>query len=60
MPRKTTRKAESPASIVSFDHDNRTYQIDPRQKKVYRAFVELETSKAFEIYSVWRSANARI
>jgi hypothetical protein len=58
MPRKSARRPEPPVStIVNFLHGNRTYQIDPERQKVYRAFVEIETSKAFEIYSVWRTAS---
>jgi len=60
MPRKTVaRKAKPVFSMVNFDFGNRTYQIDPHKQKVYRGFVEIETSKAFEIYSVWRTSNLR-
>jgi hypothetical protein len=41
--------------IVTFDFEDRTYQIDPGQKKVYRRFVEIETSKAWEIFCNWRA-----
>ena len=41
--------------FVDFDYENRTYQIDPDLKKVYRRFVETETSKAAAIIAVWRS-----
>jgi hypothetical protein len=44
--------------IVDFDFQDRTYQIDPARRKVYRKFVEIETSKAFEIFTVWRGQNA--
>ena len=58
MPSKTARaKSQLVPNIVNFDFGNRTYQIDPERQKVYRAFVEIETSKAFLIYSVWRSSN---
>ena len=60
MPRKTVpRKTKPVLSIVDFDFGNRTYQIDPQKQKVYRGFVEIETSKAFEIWSVWRTSNLR-
>jgi hypothetical protein len=60
MTRKNTRhKAESQGSVVNFNFGDRTYQIDPQRQKVYRSFVEIETSKAFEIYSRWRSSEAR-
>lgn len=56
MSRKVAlKKVEPVTSIVSFNVNNRTYQIDPDRQKVYRSFVEIETSKAFEIYSLWRS-----
>lgn len=58
MPPRIARKKKEPASsVVNFNFGARTYQIDPDRQKVYRAFVEIETSKAFEIYSVWRSQN---
>lgn len=53
MARKS--KTTEPGKIVTFDFQDRTYQIDPKQKKVYRRFVEIETSKAFEILANWRS-----
>jgi hypothetical protein len=55
MARKPTRPAETPLSVVSFEFEERTYQIDPRLKKVYRRFVEIETAKAAEIFSSWRA-----
>ena len=61
MPRKPARRHEAHApTIVNFHFGNRTYQIDPERQKVYRSFVEIETAKAFEIFSVWRTtANLR-
>jgi len=48
--------APRPASaFVDFDFEHRTYQIDPVLRKVYRRFVEIETSKASHIFSIWRS-----
>ena len=47
-------------NYVDFDFENRTYQIDPEAKKVYRRFVEIETSRASHILSVWRSAAVTI
>lgn len=57
MPRKRTVVFEQ-KPIVTFQFQDRTYQIDPGRKKVYRSFVEIETSKAAEIFSTWRSAQA--
>ena len=57
MPRKKT--VERPATpIVNFDFEDRTYQIDPGRQKVYRRFVEIETSRAAEIFSLWRARHA--
>lgn len=53
MPKKRARPVIEP--VVSFSFQNRTYEIDPRQGKVYRRFVEIETSKAAEIFSLWRA-----
>jgi hypothetical protein len=52
MARRIQRK---PGKIVQFDFEDRTYQIDPDLKKVYRAFVEIETAKASEILMNWRA-----
>ncbi len=41
--------------MVDFDFGDRTYQIDPTKQKVYRRFVEIESAKAFEILTNWRS-----
>jgi len=46
--------------IVDFDFNDRIYQIDPEQKKVYRRFVEIEKAKAFEIISTWRASHATV
>jgi hypothetical protein len=60
MARKRGRRvSEVEIKIVNFDFGDRTYQIDPARQKVYRRFVEIETSKAFEIYSNWRSQNVQ-
>ena len=56
MPRKRTVKTEEQTPIVSFEFQDRTYQIDPNQKQVYRRFVEIETSKAVEIFGIWRAS----
>lgn len=58
MPRKRAVKSLEIDPIVSFEFQNRTYQIDPNQKKVYRRFVEIETSRAVEIFSIWRASRA--
>ena len=54
MVRKRAQAKPSIPKWVTFDFQDRTYQIDPEQRKVYRRFVEIETSKASTILSVWR------
>lgn len=61
MPRKPAqRNTEPKVNVVSYSFNDRTYQIDPSRQKVYRQFVEIETSRAFEIFSSWRARNARV
>ena len=55
MPSRKVPVTKSLNPIVSFKFEKNTYQIDPHQKKVYRRFVEIETSRAAEIFSVWRA-----
>jgi len=60
VPIKTSRrKEEAKIVVVDFAIGDRTYQIDPQRQKVYQRFVEIESSRASAIYSVWRSQNAR-
>ena len=54
---RTAKRTETPP-IIRFSVNDRTYEIDPTLKKVYRRFVEIETSKAAEIFSIWRSGHA--
>jgi hypothetical protein len=58
MARKRT--LVKPGKIVQFKLENRTYQIDPDLRKVYKAFVEIETSRAAEILTLWRSSAGAI
>jgi hypothetical protein len=55
MTRQRTPRRSQENGVVDFEFERRTYQIDPRHKKVYRRFVEIETSKAAEIFSLWRA-----
>ena len=58
VPRKPSRdKAQPKIPVVSYAFENRTYQIDTERQKVYRQFVEIETSRAVAIYASWRAAN---
>jgi hypothetical protein len=58
MARKRIKRNLEPTPIINFTFQDRTYQIDPSRKKVYRRFVEIETSRAAEIFSVWRAQQA--
>jgi hypothetical protein len=55
MARKRIKANAEPTPIVNFTFQDRIYQIDEGRKKVYRRFVEIETSKASEIFSIWRA-----
>lgn len=58
MSRKSlNRNRERNDTIINFSVGDRTYQIDTQRGKVYRRFVEIETAKAFEIFSVWRASS---
>lgn len=60
MARKSSSKPAPKVQVVQYRFQDRTYQIDPDRRKVYRSFVEIETSKAFEIYSTWRAQNLSV
>ena len=61
MPRKSSNpKTENQSTVVTYNVGQSTYQIDPQRQKVYRRFVEIETSKAFEIYTSWRAQNLSV
>lgn len=55
---KVEVKTEVKAPVVTYRVGAQTYQIDTGRQKVYRQFVEIETSRAFEIYASWRAATA--
>jgi hypothetical protein len=57
MARKVVRRQDPINPFVQFLFNDATYQIDPDRRKVYRRFVEIETSKAAEILSTWRLQN---
>ena len=52
------KRMKAGGPIVQFLFEERTYQIDPEQRKVYSKFVEVETSRASEIFSIWRQQEA--
>ena len=58
MPRKRKIVDRVAPKFVDFSYEDRTYQIDPDHNKVYRRFVEIETSKACLILSNWRASFA--
>jgi len=55
MARKSIARGNQPVPMVTFNFQDRIYQLDVGRKKVYRRFVEIETSKASEILSTWRA-----
>jgi hypothetical protein len=60
MPKKKKKMAKvEPGKIVSVDFENRTYQVDTDRNKVYRRFVEIETSKASRVLSFLRETEVR-
>lgn len=59
MAKKGSRaKTESKIHVVTYHVGSHTYQIDPDRQKVYRQFVEIETSKASTIFASWRASTA--
>ena len=55
VARKRAKAEAKRIEFIDFDYQNRTYQIDAEARRVYNRFVEVETSKASQILSVWRS-----
>jgi hypothetical protein len=53
---KDGEKSRKQASVIDFSFGSLTYQIDTERQKVYRRFVEIETSRAATIYSNWRAS----
>jgi hypothetical protein len=56
--RKASGKKAADTHVVTYRVGAQTYQIDTSKQKVYRQFVEIETSRAFEIYASWRAQQA--
>ena len=54
--RKSAKKEETKLHVIDFSIGSLTYQIDTERQKVYRRFVEIETSRAATIYSTWRAS----
>ena len=46
-------------SFVNFQFENTTYQIDPGRRKVYRSFVEVETSRASQIIATFHGVDLK-
>jgi hypothetical protein len=56
--KKQASKIEPKVRVINYSFGSYTYQIDTERHKVYRRFVEIETSKAATIYSNWRASTA--
>ena len=46
--RKAKRQTDSTTQVITYRMGAQTYQIDTNRQKVYRQFVEIETSRAFD------------
>lgn len=55
--KKPSPKIEARIQVIDYSFGSHTYQIDTERQKVYRRFVEIETSRAATIYSNWRASN---
>ena len=47
------QSARTSNGMVEFDYANVSYQIDPTRRKVYRAWIEVETAKTCLIMGAW-------
>lgn len=56
--RGARKSRKNPYGMVDFSFDNTLYQIDPTRRKVYRRWVEVETSKTCLIMGAYSSAVA--
>ena len=62
---KTTRKGKKRTKsggkngMIDFNFGETLYQIDPNRKKVYHKWVEVETSKTFQIIGAYSSAQVQ-
>jgi hypothetical protein len=59
MRKSKSSTADSTRSFVDFRFEDTTYQIDPSKRKVYRSFVEVETSRASHIIACFHGAAPR-
>jgi hypothetical protein len=55
--KKVAKKPVQQLHVIDYSFGSHTYQIDTEKQKVYRRFVEIETSRAATIYSNWRASN---
>ena len=55
MARKRVTTEQPDSILVDFDFEDKIYQIDTERRKVYRRFVEIETSRASTIMLSWRA-----
>jgi len=54
--RVTRKPRKNPYGMVDFSFGDIQYQIDPARRKVYRAWVEVETSKSALIMGVFSTS----
>ncbi len=61
MKRKAVkrRKSKTMPGIIDFSFDDTQYQIDTNRRKVYRNWVEVETSRTFLIMGAYSSSQVQ-
>lgn len=60
--KRVSQKSQPSAAkngMIDFNYGNTLYQIDPKRRKVYRRWIEVETSKTFLIMGAFNSSQAR-
>jgi hypothetical protein len=61
MKRKAVkrRKSNTMPGVIDFSFDDTQYQIDTNRRKVYRNWVEVETSRTFLIMGAYSSSQVQ-
>ncbi|MFQ5669554.1 MAG: hypothetical protein ACE5HD_03415 [Acidobacteriota bacterium] len=57
--RRTAREKTDPSGYVNFQFQERRYTLLPDQSKVYRDWIVVETSRAVQVLSAFRSEGDR-
>lgn len=59
MRKSQSSSPSAQRSFVDFRFEDTTYQIDPARRKVYRSFVEVETSRASQIIASYHNTSLK-